>query len=175
MTGSVHIGFFEDSRDVLDAAKECRERSIPIVDVISPYPVHGLDEVLDIKRSRLPWVTLIFGGIGLASGFALQFWTASVDWPLNVGGKPLNSLPAFVVVAFELTILFAGLATVAALFLRTRLWPGRKWTPGLELTTDNRLALILAQRDASFPTEVYQDLLRRHGAIELRLGDEVIS
>ena len=168
MSSSRHVGFFEDDRDLLDAAKECRDRGIPIIDVISPFPIHGLDAVLGIKPSRLPWVTLCAGALGLSAGFLLEYWTAAVNWPLNVGGKPLNSLPAFVPVAFELTILFAGLATAAGLFLRSRVWPGRGTEAGFEVTSDDRHALILAQRDARFAPEVFEDLLRRHGAVDLR-------
>ena len=168
MTGSIHVGYFEDARDLLDAAKECRDRKIPILDVISPFPVHGLDAVLGIKPSRLPWVTLGAGIVGVSAGFLLQYWTASVNWPLNIGGKPMNSLPAFMPVAFELTILFAGLATAAGLFLRSKIWPGRRIPKGFERTTDDRHALILSQRDASFPDDVFEEVLQRHGAVDLR-------
>ena len=130
-------------------------------------------EVLGIRRSRMAWVTLTGGAIGLALGLWLQYWTAGVDWPLNVGGKPLDSLPAFVPVAFELTILVAGLATAAALFMRSRVWPGRRAPRGLEATTDDAHALILAQRDASFREEEFAELLERHGARECRHQQEV--
>jgi len=167
MTQHLHIGYFEDSRDLLDAAAECRQRSIPIFDVISPFPIHGLDEVLGIRPSRLPWVTLAAGILGVSLGFYLEYWTAAVNWPLNVGGKPLDSFPAFVPVAFELTILFAGLATAAALLLRSGIWPWRRIPSGLERTTDDQHALILAQSDAAFPDEVYAEVLLRHGAVHL--------
>lgn len=175
MSGSLHIGFFSDSRDLLDAVSECRERKIPIRDVISPAPVHGLDEHLGIKPSRLPWITLVGGAVGLAAGFALQYWAAAIDWPLNVGGKPLNSLPAFMPVAFELTILIAGLSTAFVLLMRSRIWPWRRAPSGFEATTDDRIALILAQRDASFPEEVYADVLLRNGAVDLRHEVEAAS
>ena len=168
MSSSLHIGFFADHHDLLGAARECRERGIPIVDVVSPFPIHGLDDVLGIRPSRLPWVTLAGGAVGLSLGFALQYWTAAVNWPLNVGGKPLDSFPAFVPVAFELTVLIAGLSTAAALLLRSRVWPGRRATTGFEMTSDDRHALILAQADAAFCTEDFGELLRRHGAAELR-------
>lgn len=166
--GSVHVGYFGDARDLLDAVKECRKRSIPILDVISPFPVHGLDAELGIRPSRLPWITLGAGILGVSAGFWLEYWTASVSWPLNIGGKPLDSLPAFIPVAFEMTILFAGLATAAALFWRSKLWPGRRVQPGFEATTDDQHALLLSQADASFSDEVFEELLLRHGAVDLR-------
>ena len=67
MTCSLHVGFFEDDRDLLEAVRECRARGMPILDVVSPFPVHGLDEALGIRPSRLPWVTLIARGTCLSA------------------------------------------------------------------------------------------------------------
>jgi hypothetical protein len=172
MKGSLHVGIFDDERDLLDAARECRARDIPIFDVVSPYPIHGIDGVLGIRRSRLAWVTLAGGAAGMALGFWLEYWTAAVNWPLNVGGKPLDSFPAFVPVAFELTILIAGLATAFGLFFRSRLWPGRRQLKRLDVTTDDRHALVLEQRDAAFRDADYRELLLRHGACEARKETE---
>lgn len=164
MSQSLHIGFFEDEHDLLAAATECRERGIPVVDVVSPFPIHGLDEVLGIRPSRLGWVTFIGGAVGLGLGFWLEYWTSAVDWRINVGGKPFDSLPAFIPVAFEVTILIAGLATAFALLARSRLWPSKSVPPGLEATTDDQHALILEQTDAAFQDSDFQDLWLRHGA-----------
>jgi len=175
MMQRLHIGFFEDEHDVLDAARECRDRGMPVLDVISPFPIHGLDAVLGIKPSRLPWVTLAGGAVGAGLGLLLQYGTAACDWPLNVGGKPLDSFPAFVPVAFELTILVAGLSTAAALFWRSRVLPGRKPLVGFAETTDNMHALILEERDASFETGEYKELLMRHGAARSEERTEEVS
>jgi ActD protein len=175
MMRRLHIGFFDDEHHLLEAARECRERGIPVLDAISPFPVHGIDEALGIKPSRLPWVTLAGGAVGATLGLLLQYWTAGVNWPLNIGGKPLDSFPAFVPVAFELTILFAGLATAGALFLRSGIWPGRNPKPGFEVTTDGSHALILEERDASFEPGEYRELLLRHGAELSEERVEVIS
>ena len=172
MSRRLHIGFFEDDRDLLDAVRECRRREIPVVDVVSPFPIHGVDQALGIRPSRLGWVTFAGGAAGCALGLWLQYWTSAVDWPLNVGGKPFDSLPAFIPVVFELTILLAGLATALLLLVRCGLWPGRKAPAGLEATTDGRMALILAQSDASFRSEDYADLWSRHGASESRVQTE---
>ena len=169
------IGFFEDERDLLDAARECRSREIPIVDVVSPFPIHGLDKVLGIRPSRLPWVTLAGGAVGLGIGLWFQYWSTGVNFPINVGGKPWDSFPAFAPVAFEMTILIAGLSTAFALFARSVLWPGKKTKPGLEITTDDRHALILEQRDARFLDSDLQTLLAGHGAKEVRQDDGDLS
>lgn len=175
MMRRLHIGFFEDEHRLLSAARECRDRGIPVLDAISPFPVHGLDEALGIEPSRLPYVTLAGGVVGATLGLLLQYWTAGVNWPLNIGGKPLDSFPAFVPVAFELTILFAGLSTAAALFLRSRIWPGRTPKLGFEATTDGSHALVLEERDASFESREYRELLLRHGASRSEERAEVIA
>ncbi|HED65803.1 MAG TPA: DUF3341 domain-containing protein [Planctomycetes bacterium] len=162
------IGFFDETHRLLEAVRDCREKGVPILDVVSPFPVHGLDEAMGIRPSRLPWVTLIGGAVGLTLGLCFEYWSTAVSFPIDVGGKPWDSFPAFVPVAFELTVLFAGLSTAFALFLRCKLWPGRPAVKGMELTTDDCHALILEQRDARFLDEELAELLRSHGAREVR-------
>lgn len=168
MNHRAFLGMFEDAEDLLGAVRDCRARGIFIRDVVSPFPVHGLDEALGLRRSRLPWVTLVAGACGLSLGLWFEYWSTSISFPIDVGGKPWDSLPAFVPVAFELTVLFAGLATAFALFVRSGLWPGRRALAGFEDTTDGAHALILEQRDARFLDEELFELLRSHGAHEVR-------
>ena len=106
---------FEDEQSFLSAVR-LMAKDIKNLEAVTPYPVHGLEEMLNIKRSWIPWVTLIFGLMGLAGGFLLTWWTSVISWPLIIGGKPFFSLPAFIPVIFECTILFSALATVASLF-----------------------------------------------------------
>lgn len=175
MMRRLHIGFFDNEHQLLSAARECRDRGIPVLDAISPFPVHGIDEALGINPSKLPWVTLGGGAVGATLGLLLEYWTSAHNWPLNVGGKPFDSFPAFVPVAFELTILFAGLATAGALFLRSGIFPGKRPKTGFESTTDGSHALVLEERDASFESNDYRELLLRHGAARSEERSEVIS
>lgn len=110
----VIVALFEDEGSFLKAAREAK--GIKDLDAITPYPVHGLEQILNIKRSWIPWVTFIFGLLGLSAGLALTYYTSVVSWPLIIGGKPFFSLPAFIPVIFECTVLFSALASVAALF-----------------------------------------------------------
>ncbi len=169
----LHIGTFDDDHGLLAAVQDFRGRGIEVVDVISPYPVHGLDEALGMPRSRLPWVTLAGGVFGVALGMWFQYWASATDWPLDVGGKPFDSLPAFIVIGFEMMILFAGLATAGMLFLRCRLWPGKSpfagvEIPGLEVTTDAGLMLITCESDARFRPGIHARIMREHGAHDIR-------
>jgi len=111
------IGFFDSESALIEATEKVKNANYQYFDAFTPYPVHGLDAAQGLKRSPLPFVTFAAGLTGVTLGFLLQYWTSAVDWPLNVGGKPFNSWPAFVPVMFECTILFAGLATAGGMFL----------------------------------------------------------
>lgn len=111
------MGVFADEESILKVARAARkEKNYKHYDVFTPFPVHGMDDAMGIKRSFLPWVTFFGGLTGLATAVFLQIWTSAYDWPINIGGKPLISLPAFVPIFFELTVLIGGLSTVGALF-----------------------------------------------------------
>ncbi len=109
---------FTDEHLVLEAARKSRDLGMTKFDAISPYAIHGMEEACGIKRSGIPYVTFIAGVTGLLSGLALTWYTSAYDWPINVGGKPAFSLPAFIPILFELTILFAALSSVGALFYK---------------------------------------------------------
>ena len=101
---------------ILKAAEKTKAMGYQNFEVLSPYPVHGMEEACGIKRSWIPFVTFTMGMVGLTSGLLLTWWTSAVNWALNIGGKPFFSLPAFIPIMFELTILFAALSSVGALF-----------------------------------------------------------
>jgi hypothetical protein len=115
------VGFFDDPHSLIEATRKVREENYEIFDTFTPYPVHGLEKAQGLKRSKLPYVTFGAGLTGFSCAILLQGWTSVVDWPLNVGGKPFWSWQAFVPIFFELTVLFAGLATVAGMLLFNRL------------------------------------------------------
>jgi len=165
MHRNVVVATFSDAEHLLGAVRAARREKFRIYDVYAPYPVHHLDEAMGIRRTRLPWVTLCAGIIGLASGLGLQFYTSVLDWPLNVGGKPDNSTLAFIPITFELTILFGGLATVAALFLRAQLFPGKQERLVAEGVTNDLFALVVRKPDASFDTSLIYSISQENRAI----------
>jgi hypothetical protein len=103
------LGEFADEAALLDAARALRAKGVGGLDLHSPYPLHGAEEALGLKRSTVPLVALVAGVTGAVSGYLLQWWTVGVDWPLNVGNRPPHSPPAFIPVTFELGVLFASL------------------------------------------------------------------
>jgi hypothetical protein len=104
------LGEFEGEEALLDAARALRAQGVTGLDLHSPYPVHGAEEALGLKRSTVPIVALVAGVTGATTGYLLQYWTVGVDWPLNVGNRPPHSPPAFIPVTFELGVLFAALS-----------------------------------------------------------------
>ncbi len=142
-TASIMRADFADPDALLAAVGAVRAKGLTVVDTFTPFPVHGMDEALGEKASRLPWITGILGLAGFSGAFALQYWTSVVDYPLVVGGKPLNSLPAFIPVLFELTVLLAGLGSVAAFFAIARMRP-RLRVPDLHQgVNDDRFVMVL--------------------------------
>lgn len=110
------LGEFEAEAALLEAARALRGRRKGVhVDLHSPYPLHGADEALGLRRSTVPLVALAAGVTGAISGYLLQWWTVGIDWPLNVGNRPPHSPPAFIPVTFELGVLFSALAIFGGL------------------------------------------------------------
>ena len=103
---------FPDTDTLIHAAEVLTEKGYRKVEAYTPFPVEGLAEALNFRKTRLPLVVLIGGLIGCASGYGLQYWVSVIAYPLNIGGRPLHSWPAFIPVTFELTILCAALFAV---------------------------------------------------------------
>ena len=106
------LGVFEDEHKMIHASEKLFAKGVEIFDFYTPFPVHGLDDLLKIKRTRLPFITFIGGALGLSIALSFQYWVSVVHWQINVGGKAFNSLAAFIPVAFEFTVLFGAFITV---------------------------------------------------------------
>jgi len=155
---------FEEERSLVDAVRELRRRGYSIVDVHSPYAIHSLEEAAGFDGTRLGWVCAGAGFSGAALMLLFQWWTSAIDWAVNVGGKPYNSLPAFIPAVFEIGVLFAGLTTVAAFFLRSRLYPGRRAVLPATGVTNDRFAIVLEETDGSFDSAAVRQLCDGFGA-----------
>ena len=121
MAASVHIlGVFDRSKNAAACARSILDERLGQVVAYSPVPDHALDRALQVTTSPVRLFVLIGGVLGCATGFIFPIYTV-MDWPLITGGKPLISIPSFVVIAFELTILFAAIGGVAGFLLLSRL------------------------------------------------------
>jgi hypothetical protein len=106
------IAEFDSPQALSDAAREAYDYGYRRMDAYSPFPIEGLAENLGFHFNRLPWLVLLGGIFGALAGFGLAYWTSVIDYPINVGGRPFNSWPAFLPVTFETTVLFASLTAV---------------------------------------------------------------
>lgn len=120
------LGVYSDEDVLLKAIKKVRETGIKIEDVFSPFPVHGIDDALGYRRSRLTIVAFMFGALGTTLALTMQFWMLGIDWPMIIGGKNFASLPTFIPVTFELTVLISALGMVGTFLVRSNLKPYKK-------------------------------------------------
>jgi hypothetical protein len=148
---------FDSTQALVDAAHHTYEAGYVKIDAYSPFPVEGLAEAMGFHKNRVPLVVLIGGLIGGISGYALQYWVSAVSYPINVGGKPYHSWPAFIVVTFEMTILFAGISAVFGMLALNGLpMPYHPVfnVPRFALATKDRFFLIVFSTDPKYsPSE----------------------
>jgi hypothetical protein len=165
----VMLGLFRDPHEILVAAKAARKRGWKDLDAITPYAIHGMERALGLKVSWVPWVTLISGLAGAFGGYELQAWTQAVDWPINIGGKPFVSWPAFIPITFECGILVGGIATFIAMWIACKLPITRPRILDQKLT-DDRYGLVVPLAAGMNEAEI-TEFLKGAGADEVRRVD----
>jgi hypothetical protein len=147
---------FERPEDILHATRMAWQAGYRELDAYAPYPVEGLARALGMRHSRIPSIVLIGGLAGGAVGFFMQYWSMAYDYPLNVGGRPHNSWPVFVPIAFELLVLVASFAAfLGMLFLNglPRLHHPTFNAPGFERASQDRFFLCIEAADPQFDLE----------------------
>jgi hypothetical protein len=144
---------FDTPDALLAATRRAYETGYRQMDAYTPFPVEGLAEALGFHRTRLPLIVLLGGIVGGVGGYLMQYWIAAIDYPLNIGGRPLNSWPAFIPVTFELTILGAAIAAVLGMLVLNGLpMPYHPLfnVPRFELATRNGFFLCIEALDPQF-------------------------
>lgn len=143
MSKRVVTGYFKDETDLKSAISKLQENNVEIADVFTPFPVHGLERLLKYRRSHIPKVGFWAGVLGTISALAFQIWVNTIDYPIIFGGKPYTSLPSYIPVAFELTVLFSSFAMVFAFLIRSNLGAGAKNKIFDPQVTDDRFLILL--------------------------------
>lgn len=166
------IAAFDSTADTMKAAETVRDAGFQHWDVISPFPIHGMDGAMGLRRSRVPRFALIGGITGFVSGMLMVAWMNMWDYPLIVGGKPLFS-PIFAFpVAYELTILLAAFGAIIGMFLLNRL--PMHYHPVMDRervreASDNRFFIVIESRDPHYRSaEAVRDLLGRAGGTDIK-------
>jgi hypothetical protein len=161
---------FDSPTALVQAAKKVQEHGFRHFEVYSPYPIKELDDIIP-SNNLVPMMVLAGGVIGALTAQVMEYYVAAYEYPINVGGRPLNSWPAFIPITFELTVLFASLAA----FL------GMLWLAGLPLlhhpvfnlpefarTSNDRFFLIIEERDFAIETERKRESLNEFGALSIQ-------
>lgn len=162
------VGVFDDEDVLVEAVKKVRGKGIAIYEAFTPFPVHGLDEALGYKRTRLPIAAFLFGLSGTILALTMMYYMMGFDWPMIIGGKNFTALPPFIPVTFELTVLLSALGMVATFLVVSDLKPYKKPRLFHPKITDNRhvIAIDLA-KNKTFRKEEIQQILNESGAIEI--------
>lgn len=153
---------FEQADDLVRATRRAHEAGYRAMDAYSPFPVHGLPEALGFEKTRLPLLVLIGGIVGGCGAFFMQWFSSVIDYPMNIGGRPQNSWPSFIVITFELTILIAGLTAVLGMLALNGLpQPHHPLfnVPQFELASRSRFFLCIETRDSRFDLETTRRFL----------------
>lgn len=147
------VGEFDSAALLVRAAAKAREAGYRAIDAYAPFPVEGLSEALGLRRNKVALITLIGGLLGGLGGFGFEYWVNVITYPLNIGGRPFNSWPAFIPVTFELTVLGASLSAVFGMLALNKLPQPHHPLFNVEhfkLATNDKFFLCIEAHDPKF-------------------------
>lgn len=162
---------YDDDYVLLESAKLIVDKGVHIRDVFSPFPIHGLDPVIGLKRTRIAIAAFIYGMIGVSLALGGMWFFMIYDWPLNIGGKPnfslFDNLPSFVPVTFEFGVLCAAHGMAITYLLRNWTLPGMKGKNPYPRTTDDRFVMEIHTHDNDMSEEEIKSLLNETNVLEI--------
>jgi hypothetical protein len=161
------VGIFDDEDILLHGVDGIRDKGVKIHEVYTPFPVHGLDEALGYKRSRLPIAAFLFGMTGTILALTMQIWMLGYDWPMIIGGKNFVSLPPFIPVTFELTVLLSALGMVATFFIVSDMKPYKTPRSYDIRSTDDKHVMAINLASNKLSKEDISRILKDNGASEV--------
>lgn len=158
------VGVYEDEEILVSAARAFKDKGIKIQEVFTPYPIH---EILHIQegKSRLITMAYIYGWIGAILILAFLYYTAVIDWPLNYGGKPVNSFPSFIFVSLIFIILFITIMSLTTFIARAKIFPGKKAEVIDPRATDDKFVFVFDRKNVD--QQEVEKLLKETGAVEV--------
>ena len=164
------IAMFDTPAEIVRAAEAVRDAGYKSWDVITPFPIHGMDRAMGVRRSFVPRFSLAGGVVGFITGMALVWWADAWNFKLTVGGKPLFS-PLFAFpISYELTILFTAFATIIGMFLLNRLpmhYHAVMKQANFKRATDDRFFVVIEARDPQYDPAATKALLASVGGREI--------
>ena len=161
------VGIFDDEDVLLQAVENIRDKGVKIKEVYSPFPVHGLDEVLGYRRSRLPIAAFLFGLTGTSLALFTQIWMLGYDWPMIIGGKNFHNIPPFIPVTFEFTVLLSAFGMVGTFLIVSDMKP-YKWPRQYDIrSTDDKHVMAIDLAANKTNKEEIRKILKENGASEV--------
>jgi Protein of unknown function (DUF3341) len=164
----VLFGLYDDETKILSAVKKAKAEHLDIYDVFTPFPVHGMEDAMELSESRLHQAGFVYGLTGTLTAFLGMTWIFTSDWPIIFGGKPYWSVPAFIPITFELTVLFAAIGMVVTFYTICGMGPGVLNPTLHDRITDDKFCLAFDVTDASEDAKrQFQSFLEKTGAEEI--------
>lgn len=171
MTDKILYGYYDDDHKILESAKELVSKGVFIRDVYSPFPVHGIDPVIGVKRTRLGIMAFIYGITGTTLALLCMWYMMIHDWPMNIGGKPnelfYQNIPAFIPPTFEFTVLCAAHLLGITFLLRNWMFPGQKAKNPHPRTSNDWFAVeVYLEDNSQFEENELKQLIESTGTIK---------
>lgn len=161
---------FRNPKELIDAAKLINEKGFKYFDTFSPFPIHGMDKAMNLAKSKLGWIVAVHGILGLSAGFAMIYYMMVVDYPLNISGKSLMNIPAWIPVIFELTILLSAFGAVFGMFFLNGL-PKLNHplfnSDNFKKATDDGFFVCIESADPQFELEKVKKFLQEAGGTNI--------
>lgn len=161
------IGIFDDEDVLLHAVEHIRHSGIKIMEVFTPFPIHGMEDALGFKRSRLSKAAFLFGLTGFICAQSMIFYMLSFDWPMNIGGKSTIPYPDFIPVSFEATVLFSAFGMVGTFLVVSNLLPGVKPKIYDIRSTDDKFVVVIDLEKNTQSIDEMTSALTHEGASEV--------
>jgi Alternative complex III, ActD subunit len=165
------LGHFAEPDEALEAAAKVRDSEYTHFDILTPFPVHGMDEAMGQPRSWIPWATAALAGLGIFAAQALMNYIMVYDWPMNFGGKPHFAWPSFIPITFELMVLFSAIGSAIV-----AIWAGKRFTvpqpPPMEVKTGatiDRFVVWISATDPKYDESATAEFMRSLGALGVRV------
>lgn len=176
MAKKLFHAMYDDEEKLMKAASLVVDKGMTVTEVFSPFPIHGLDPIIGVKRTRLAIAAFMYACTGTALALLGMWYFMISDWPMNIGGKPsfslIQNLPAFVPVTFEFTVLCAAHGMAITYFIRNKTLPGMPPCNPDPRTTDNMFVMeIDTAENHSFSEEVIESELKSTEMVELSIKE----
>ena len=165
---TVMFGIFEDSDQFLDTVANVHHKGAQIIDCYTPFPVHGIEKAMGLKRSLLPVGAFICGCLGFITAATLQTYTMAIDWPMIIGNKPIVGV-SYVPVLFEMSVLFTAFGIAILFFIRNKMLHGKMPSERVDFRqTDDRMVVAIATDNQLVDKNELSNMLYQGGAVEVK-------